>query len=106
MSNNREGYRFSEETKEKRFAFQKGLCAESGKKGRLQAHHKIPIIVARQYCKDTEDVRDYISGEGNLIYLSPEEHRKADEFAFSNIDLLIEVITYVLGANSLLERRK
>ena len=104
MSKNREGYRFAIETKEKRFIFQKGRCAETGEAGRLQAHHKIPIWFARAFLQPTEEVKEYIRGEGNLIYLVPEAHTEADKFAEENTDFLKEVAVEALGEECLLEK--
>jgi hypothetical protein len=97
----REGYTFSDETKLGKYNFQKKFCGEKRPRKKLEGHHKIPIAIAKELCKDTQEVRDYIRGKGNLIYLPHEEHILADEEAFNSIELIKEVIIYVLGSEVL-----
>lgn len=101
MSNNREGYNFSDETKLDKYNFQKKFCGEKRPRKKLEGHHKIPITVAKDLCKDTQEVREYIRGEGNLIYLPHDEHQLADEEAFNSIELIKQVLIYVLGSEAL-----
>jgi hypothetical protein len=101
MSGSREGLNFTPETKAERLTLQEGRCAETGEKGRLQGHHKIPIWFFHKYMKDTPENREYIRSGGNLLYLILEAHIISDEFAKENINLLIDVIIYVLGKEAL-----
>jgi len=101
MSNGREGLNFSPETKAERLTLQEGRCAETGEKGRLQGHHKIPIWFFHKYMKDTEENREYIRSGGNLEYVIEKVHPKADKYAEENIEFLKMVITYVLGSEAL-----
>lgn len=101
MSNTREGYTFSDETKLEKYNFQKRFCGEKRPRKKLEAHHKIPICVIRELCKDTPEVREYTKGAGNLIYLPHDEHKLADEEAFNLLELIKDVIIYVLGSEVL-----
>lgn len=101
MSNNREGYRFSLETKEEIKEFQKGICPGCGKKCKLTNHHKIPIWFARKYLQPTQEVKDYISQKGNDLGLCRQCHDKVEETIGEDLEIMKEVIIYVLGSEVL-----
>lgn len=104
MSRNREGYNFDGQEKERKREFQHGICPGCGTKCKLELHHKVPIWFARECLKQTDEVKDYISGIGNSIGLCSECHRQEEETTKENMVIYEEVVTFVLGTDCLLER--
>lgn len=106
MSRNREDYSFSLAQKEEIRERQKGICPGCGNKCKLTIHHQIPQWFARKYLQPTQEVKDYVKNTGNGLGLCRQCHDKIEETILQESDIMIEVITYVLGANSLLESVK
>lgn len=96
---NREGYTFSDTTKKEVYLFQKNYCGEKKKQNNLECHHKIPIHFAKEYLQDSQEVKEYIAGRGNAIYLDHETHQIADKQTNSpeNIELMLDVIREAIG---------
>lgn len=106
MSRNHEDYSFSLAQKEEIRERQKGICPGCSKKTKLTIHHQIPQWWARENLQPTQEVKDYIKNTGNGLGLCRQCHDKLEETIEQEHDIMIEVVTYVLGANSLLERKK
>jgi 5-methylcytosine-specific restriction endonuclease McrA len=101
MSRNREDYGFSLAQKEEIRERQKGICPGCGKKCKLTIHHQIPQHFAREHLKPTQEVKDYIRNNGNGLGLCRQCHDKVEETIGEDLEIMKDVIIYVLGSEAL-----
>ncbi len=100
MRNTRRGYEFSLPTKEQALQRQHHTCAGCSAKSGLTAHHAVPIFYAKRHLRNCQEVKKYISGENNCIYLCEKCHSKQHEHEdYKAYKLLSQ---YMIGINYLL----
>jgi hypothetical protein len=100
MRNTRRGYEFSVPTKELALERQHHQCAGCSAKSGLTAHHAVPIFYAKRHLRNCQEVKKYISGENNCIYLCESCHSKQHEHEdYKAYKLLSQ---YMIGINYLL----